>query len=91
LTVFPESQLYQEVIDGSYEEEPEIERLIETRTLIDRLQIKVNLMGHHISNTVPITGALPDDKIAILHEFDKAIAKFPEDELKAYRSRIWHL
>jgi len=91
LTVFPESQLYQEVLDGSYEEEPEIERLIEMRTLIDRLQIKVNLMGHHISNTVPITGALPDDKVAILREFDKAIAEFPEEELKAYRSRIWHL
>ena len=91
LTVFPESQLYQEVLDGSYEEEPEIERLIEMRTLIDRLKIKVNLMGHHISNTVPITGALPDDKVAILQEFDKAIAEFPEEELKAYRSRIWHL
>ena len=91
LTVFPESQLYQEVLDGLYEEEPEIERLIEMRTLIDRLKIKVNLMGHHISNTVLITGALPHDKVAILREFDKAIAEFPEEELKAYRSRIWHL
>lgn len=91
LTVFPESQLYQEVIDGTYEEEPEIERLIEMRTLIDRLQIKVNLMGHHISNTVPVTGALPDDKTTILREFDKAINEFPEEELKAYRSRLWHL
>ena len=48
-------------------------------------------LGHHVSNTVPITGALPDDKAAILREFDKAIAEFPEEELKAYRSRIWHL
>lgn len=91
LTIFPESQLYQEVLDGTYAEEPEIERLIEMRTFIDRLNIKVNLLGHHISNTVPITGALPDDKAAILRELDTAIAKFPEDELKAYRGRIWHL
>lgn len=91
LTIFPESQLYQEVINGTYEEEPEIERLMEMRTLIDRLNIRVNLLGHHVSNTVPITGALPDDKAAILREFDKAITKFPEKELKAYRSRIWHL
>ena len=91
LTIFPESQLYQEVLDGTYTEEPEIERLLEMRTLIDRLNIRVNLLGHHISNTVPITGALPDDKAAILREFDKAIAEFPEEELKAYRSRIWHL
>lgn len=91
LTVFPESQLYKEVIDGTYEEEPEIERLMETRTLIERLNIKVNILGHHISNTVPITGALPNDRAAILREFDKAIAEFPEQELKNYRNRIWHL
>ena len=91
LTIFPESQLYQEVQDGTYIEEPEIERLIEMRTLIDRLNIRVNLLGHHISNTVPITGALPDDKTAILSEFDKAIARFPEDSLRTHRNRIWHL
>ena len=91
LTIFPESQLYQEVQDGKYIEEPEIERLVEMRTLIDRLNIRVNLLGHHISNTVPITGALPENKTAILREFDKAIAQFPEKELKAYRNRIWHL
>ena len=91
LTIFPESQLYPEVLDGTYIEEPEIERLMEMRTLIDRLNIRINLLGHHVSNTVPITGALPGDKAAILREFDKAIAEFPEEELKAYRSRIWHL
>lgn len=91
LTIFPESKLYQEVIDGTYEEEPEIERLIEMRTLIERLKIKVNLLGHHVSNTVPITGALPNDKVVILQELDKAIAEFPEQELKDYRDRIWHL
>lgn len=84
-------ELYQEVLDGTYVEEPEVERLVEMRTLIDQLKIRVNLLGHHISNTVPITGALPDDKTAILCEFDKAIAQFPEKELKTYRSRIWHL
>lgn len=91
LTIFPESRLYQEMIDGAYEEEPEIERLIETRTLIERLNVKVNILGHHVSNTVPITGALPYDRAAILQEFDKAIAEFPEQELKSYRDRIWHL
>lgn len=91
LTIFPESQLYREVIAGTYQEEPEIERLIEMRTLIDCLSIKVNLLGHHVSNTVPITGALPNDKAALLQEFDKAISEFPEEQLKAYRSSIWHL
>ena len=91
LTIFPESQLYQEVINGTYIEEPEIERLIEMRTLIDRLKIRVNLLGHHISNTLPFTGALPDDKITILSELDRAIAHFPEEDLQSYRSSIRHL
>ncbi len=54
LTIFPESQLYQEVQDGTYIEEPEIERLMEMRTLIDKLNIRVNLLGHHISLPIGI-------------------------------------
>ncbi|MBO4941975.1 MAG: radical SAM protein, partial [Muribaculaceae bacterium] len=78
-------------INGTYIEEPEIERLIEMRTLIDRLKIRVNLLGHHISNTLPFTGALPDDKITILSELDRAIAHFSEEDLQSYRSSIRHL
>ncbi len=91
LTVFPESRLYREVQDGLYEEMPEIERLVEMRTLIDRLEIRVNVLGHHTSNTVPVTGALPYDKKAILRELDRAAAEFHEQELKDYRNRILHL
>lgn len=91
LTVFAESQLYREVLDGTFVEEPEIERLMEMRLLIERLNINVNILGHHVSNTVPVTGALPANKMAMLREFDKAMAEFPESELKAYRNRIRHL
>lgn len=91
LTIFPESQLYQDVLKGSYAEEPEVERLLEMRMLINQLDIKTNILGHHVSNTVPITDALPYDKTAILAEFDKAIATFPEKELRAYRDGIRHL
>ena len=91
LTIFPESRLYQEVLDSTYIEEPEIERLVEMRTLIDRLNIRVNRLGHHVSNTIPVTRALPDDKTAILRELDTAITRFPENELKAYRTSIRHL
>lgn len=91
LTIYPESKLHDEVVKGNFEEEPELERLMEMRTFIDTLKIKTNLLSNHISNTVPITGALPEDKAAILRKFDKAIAEFPEDELRAYRKRVWHL
>ncbi len=91
LTVFPESQLYHEIAAGTYEEESEMERILEIRTLIGRLNIRTNLLGHHISNTVPITGALPDDKNAILRELDRAISEYPEEMLKSYRRNIRHL
>ena len=91
LTIFPESRLYKELQDGTYIEEPEIERLMEVKTLINNLNIKTNILSNHISNTVPITGVLPNDKAMILRELDTAIAEFPEQELKAYRNRVWHL
>lgn len=91
LTIFPESQLYQEWKDGIYEEEPEVERLIELRTLLNNLTINTNILAHHVSNPVPITGALPHDKATIIQRLDKAIAALPEEELKAYRNKVWHL
>lgn len=91
LTIFPESQLFQELKEGKYVEEPEIERLMEVRTLISNLTGKTNILSNHISNTVPVTGLLPQDKAAILRELDKAIAKYPEEDLKAYRNSVWHL
>ncbi len=91
LTIFPESQLYQDWKDGIYEEEPEIERLVELRTLLNNLTIKTNILAHHVSNTIPITGALPYDKATIIQRLDQAIAALPEEELKAYRNKVWHL
>lgn len=91
LTIFPESELYKELIEGKYIEEPEIERLMEVRTLVDNLSINTNILSNHVSNTVPLTGMLPRDKTMLLGELDKAISVFPETELKAYRKRVWHL
>ena len=91
LTIFPESQLYQELKDGTYIEAPEIERLIEARTLISNLTIKTNILSNHISNTVPLTGMLPYDKVMMLRHLDRAIKESPEESLKAYRSQIRHL
>ncbi|MDE7419005.1 MAG: radical SAM protein, partial [Muribaculaceae bacterium] len=91
LTIFPESRLYKELQDGTYIEEPEIERLIEIKTLINNLNIKTNILSNHISNTVPLTGILPKDKATILRQLDKAIAESPEHELQAYRNSVWHL
>lgn len=91
LTIFPESQLYQELNDGAYVESSEIERLIEIRTLISKLKIRTNVLSNHVSNTVTVTGILPHDKAMILQLLDKAMEEFPEAELRSYRNSICHL
>ena len=56
------------------------------------LLIQVTLFfAHHVSNTVPLTGALPYDKAVIINELDRAIKELPEENIKLYRNRIWHL
>ena len=88
LTLFPEAPLYQDVLNGTYEEEPEVERLLEMRTLISRLAIKTNILANHVSNPVPLTGALPNDQAVILRELDRAIEHLPESELRGYREGV---
>ena len=88
LTIFPEAPLYREVLNGTYEEEPEVERLLEMRTFISRLAIKTNILANHVSNPVPLTGALPNDQAVILRELDRAIAHLPESELRGYREGV---
>lgn len=88
LTVFPESELYEEIQCGDFVEASERERLLELRTLISRLRIKTTLLGNTVSNAVPFVGALPDDKVRILMELDSAVKNRSEKELKQYRNGI---
>lgn len=49
------------------------------------------LMGHTISNAVPLLGRLPEDRARMLREVDEALARYSEEALAAYRRRIEHL
>lgn len=88
LTVFPESELYQEIQEGKYVEASEHERLLELRTFISALNIRATLLGNTVSNTIPFVGMIPDDKVRILKELDAAILQSSEVELKQYRDGI---
>ncbi|MDE5609338.1 MAG: hypothetical protein K2I66_03015, partial [Bacteroidales bacterium] len=61
------------------------------RHLISRLAIRTNILANHVSNTVPLTGVLPNDQAVILRELDRAIALLPEAELRGYREGVMHL
>ena len=88
LTVFPESELYEEIQCGNFVEATEHERLFELRTFISNLCIETTLLGNTVSNTVPFVGMIPNDKVRILNELDSAIKNAGEDELRLYRDSI---
>jgi len=88
LTIFPESQLYGELQHGLFTEAGEKERLEELRTLISGLRIRTTVLANTVSNVVPFTGMLPNDKAMILRMIDEALSSFDEDDMRMYRESI---
>lgn len=88
LTVFPESELYQEILEGKYEEATEHERLSELRAFISALNIRTTLLGNTVSNATPFVGMIPNDKVRIIKELDTTIAHTSETQLRQYRDNI---
>lgn len=88
LTVFPESELYEEIQRGNFAEASEHEKLLELRTFISKLRIETTLLGNTVSNTVPFVGMLPGDKAKIIKELDSVMKNVGESELRGYRDGI---
>lgn len=88
LTVFPDSELHKEVLAGNFKEATEHERLMELRTFLKNLNINTHLFTNTVSNPVPMTGYLPDDKDRLVKELSTIINKVDEKELKNYRKSL---
>ena len=91
LTLFPESRLHAEMQQGLFAEASEQERLQELRVLIERLNIRTTLLANTVSNVVPFSGMLPNDKAAILRCIDEAMDTLEEQTMRAYRREITSL
>ncbi len=91
LTLFPEAPLAADVAAGRFVEAGERERLEELRAFIARLTIPTTIMGHTVSNTVPLLGRMPEERSRLLNELGDALARFDESDLAAYRRGIVHL
>ena len=91
LTLFPESRLYTEMQQGLFTEASEQERLQELYTLIERLNIRTTILANTVSNVVPLTGMLPNDKATMLRCLDEAMSMLNEKEMKDYRKGITSL
>lgn len=91
LTIYPNSELYQEIQNGNWQEEKEIEKYKELRTLVDNLSIPVWFAAGGASNAIPIQGTLPEEKEKVLSVLDEIIKSVDEEELRKYRKNLRHL
>ncbi len=91
LTVYPESELHQEMQRGNWKEEGEIEKYKEIRTLLEHLEIPVSFAALGASNAFQFQGALPKDKKVLAAALDRIIETVQEDELRMYRTTLRHL
>ena len=66
LTIYPNSELYQEIRKGNWKEESELEKYREIKTLVENLQISTEFAALGASNAVQLQGDLPQDREEIL-------------------------
>ncbi len=88
LTVFPDSVLYQDIQRGIFKEATEHERLKELRTFIKNLTINTHFFANTVSNPVPLTGFLPNDKYRLINEISTVLNDVNEHKLKNYRQSL---
>lgn len=88
LTLFPNSQLYQDALRGKYIVAKEHERFDEIIHLVKHLRCSTHIQGRTVSNPIPFTGFLPKDRAQILHELEVAKQNISEKQLKEYRNSI---
>ena len=91
LTIYPDSELYQEIRRGNWQEESEIEKYREIRTLLENLKIPTQFAALGASNAFQFQGALPQDKEALAAALDRILETVGEDDLRAYRTNLPHL
>ncbi len=91
LTIYPNSELYQEIQSGNWKEEQEIEKYMELKTLVESLNIPVWFAAGGASNAIPIQGTLPRDTKKVIAVLEQIINSVDERELRNYRKNLRHL
>lgn len=91
LTVYKNSELYQDILAGAWEEESEIEKYREIKTLVEGLEIPVEFAMLGASNPIMLQGNLPEQRSEIVSMLDRIIDEISEEELRHYRTNLRHL
>lgn len=91
LTIYPNSELYQEIKKGNWVEESEIEKYKELKTLVENLNITTEFAALGDSNAIQLQGYLPRDKERLLAVLNEIISNVAEEDLRNYRKHLPHL
>ncbi len=91
LTIYQDSELYQEIREGNWQPEGEKEKYMEMKTLIENLAIETEFAAMGASNAIQLYGNLPKDKANLLAVLDEIIDRVDEKELEHYRKNLRHL
>lgn len=91
LTIYPDSELYQEIQRGNWKEEGEIEKYQEIRVLLENLEIPTQFAALGASNEFQFQGNLPEDRSALATMLDKIMETVGENNLREYRVNLRHL
>jgi len=91
LTIYKNSELYNEIVAGNWKEENEIEKLVELKTLIENLEINTRIVTDGASNLIQVRGNLPKDKEKLIKYLEYQISNADEASLREYRVNLRHL
>lgn len=91
LTIYPDAELYNEIQNGNWQEEGELEKYKEVRTLVENLKISTAFAAMGASNAYQFHGQLPKDKKKLLSFLDEIIENVSEEKLQRYRKSVYHL
>lgn len=91
LTIYKSSELYQEMLAGRWQEESEVEKYREIKTLVEGLEIPVEFAMLGASNPVMMCGRLPEQRAQIASALDRIVDEIGEKELRRYRTNLRHL
>ncbi len=91
LTIFPDSDLYGEILSGNWREESETEKLLEMKKLIEKLEIRTHFAALGASNMFNLHGELPCEKEELTKQIDEILNRLSESELRSYRANLTHL
>lgn len=91
LTIYKNSELYEEIQKENWREESEIEKLIELKILIENLKITTRIVTDGASNLIQVRGNLPKDKEKLMKHLQYQISNVDESVLREYRVNLRHL